>query len=116
MDAINPTLAFAALFFGLSGHHAMQDQSTNTGVSDEADCPAIVITTNAPQRRNLESWTEALQNGLAGAYALPGMNEPALEDTALAKGQSDPVARRMVPVAATGSAAEPATDPCSPER
>jgi hypothetical protein len=116
MDGINPTLAFAALFFGLSGnaHHATQDHSMSVEVSGEADCPALVVSADSQQPQNLESWTEALQDSLASAYALPGMTEPALGDTALAKDQSDPIARRMLPVAATNAPiADPATEPCA---
>ena len=115
MDGINPTLAFAALFFGLSGnaHHATQDQQLE--LQSAIDCPVLTITGD-PAPSNLESWIEALQDSPASAYALPRMTEPTPEDTALAKDQSDPIPRWMVPAAAQGPAADSAADPCAPER
>ena len=86
MDGINPTLAFAALLFGLSGnaHHAAQDTATNIGIENGAGCPALIVAVEPP----------------ASAVA------PARQ----AEG-SDPIVRHNVPVAN----ARPA-DPCNPDR
>jgi len=100
MDGINPTLALAALFFGMSGaHHGAQ--TAETAVYNAADCPALAFTSSMTAAPGPDEWSQAFE------IDAPDAN-PAKKP--------DPIIRRTVSVAETWPTAKPEAEPCEPTR
>jgi hypothetical protein len=110
MDGINPTLAFAALFFGLSSnaHHASQTPA-QLELQDEIDCPALVISGDPAPSPTQQTLAEAFEINLPD---IAGSDAPAASKTI----KPDPIMRQVVPVASNLPAADPEPDPCALER
>src|SRR5262245_27436167 len=91
MDGINPTLALAALFFGMSGaHHGTP--STETAVYRTADCPALTLTSGVQATPGPDDWSQAFE------IDAPDTNPVE---------KPDPIIRRTVSVADSWPTAEP---------
>ena len=114
MDGINPTLAFAALFFGLSSnaHHAPDNPAAQVELQNMIDCPALVASGDpapSPHERTLMEAFEINVPDLAGraeksAYASAGPINP------------DPIVRQIVPVATSLPATDSEPSPCGSDR
>lgn len=134
MDGINPTLAFAVLFFGLSGNarEAPNDPATEAKLADEAGCPALTISVDPPQPPAIETWAEAFWDSADDTSRLPRVIEPKWSNAAppetdgsevtsdvaavaLASG-ADPIMRQTVPTGLNGPAADADLDPCAQDR
>jgi hypothetical protein len=134
MDGINPTLAFAVLFFGISGNgrEATDDPPTEVEIESGSGCPALMIAVDPSQPASQETWAEAFWDSAANASGLPDVIDPKWADSAfpeieglkptgdaapaaLAPG-SDPIIRPTVPVSTNGRTADPEIDPCGLER
>ena len=125
MDGIHPTLAFVALFLGLSGnsHDATQQQTDR--LENRGDCPLMMIVGVPGQSSDQESLTNAFELGISdttGAPYLrdsswariahePGDDASAFDELVVLSG-TDPIAQHTVPVLNTISAADPAADLC----
>jgi hypothetical protein len=107
MDGINPTLAFAALFFGLSSnaHHAQQTAPAQVEWQSELDCPALMISGDPAPSPTQKTLIEAFEINLPDGVAV---HEKA--------SSSDPIARRMVPVVHKLRSGDPEPEPCAPEQ
>ncbi|MEZ5829968.1 MAG: hypothetical protein R3D05_02170 [Dongiaceae bacterium] len=117
MDGIHPTLAFAALFLGLSGnaHHATNTPPSQVELRGAIECPALTLSGNLTKPSNQSTWTEAFENSLVG----PDDLEPKSADAAAAgpeRSSHDPIMRHLVPVASSDFREDPETDPCTPDR
>ena len=100
MDGINPTLALAALFFGMSGaHHGTP--SAETAVYNAADCPALAFTSSMTESLGPDEWSQAFE------IDAPDANSAR---------KPDPIIRRTVSVAETWPTAEPEAEPCELSR
>jgi hypothetical protein len=111
MDGLNPTLAFAALFFGLSGaHNATQDPLAQPELQALIDCPAMKLTADPTPSSAPESWTKLFEDSVAGHGPAPvattALGEPA-ESSYLMQ-------RQIVPVATITVTTGPEADPCDP--
>jgi hypothetical protein len=131
MDGINPTLAFAVLFFGLSGNgrDAADDPPMEVEVEAQSGCTVLMIAGDFAQPP-IETWAEAFWNSGANALALPEVIEPKwtgsafpesdgteLDDVApVAVASADPVMRQAVPTGMNGITADPESGPCGQER
>jgi hypothetical protein len=106
MDGINPTLAFAALFFGMSGaHNATQDSPTQSELQSLIDCPALMLTASSAP----DTWTKVFEDSLTDFDLAPAPTN-GLEEPADASGL---LQRQIVPVATMITTA-PEADPCDP--
>ena len=112
MDGINPTLAFAALFFGLSSnaHHAPQTSQARFELQNAIDCPALVISGDPALSPTQQTLIEAFEINLPQAAAVDE------KSTILHRSNPDPIVRQMVPVASKLPAEDPEPDPCAPEQ
>ena len=121
MEGISPTLAFAALLFGLSDgpHDTAHDRLAEAAIKD--DCPALMVIGDPAQFAAPESWAEAFKDSATGLPVLPEIIDPTWTDAAEPRRElataavlrgTDPIARRAVAVGASG----PEIDPCAPER
>jgi hypothetical protein len=112
MDGINPTLAFAALFFGLSGHHATHNSPVQQlELQNSIDCPVLMISGHPPATRAQQTLSEAFEISLPGAAG----GDDKLTDAASGPINPDPIARQIVPVAASARSMEPDPElPCAP--
>jgi hypothetical protein len=133
MDGINPTLAFAVLFLGLSGNarEAPDDLATKAELEAEAGCSVLMIGIDPPQPPAIETWADAFWSS-AGEPGVPEVMGPKWTDSellgiedwepaadpalAMLDGASDPIARQAVPVSTTLLAPASQADPCAPER
>jgi hypothetical protein len=113
MDGINPTLAFAALFFGLSSnaHHATPPAQIE--LQSAIDCPAWVISGDPALSPTQQTLAEAFEIDLAGVTEAEAKSS---ETTASGPIKPDPIARHMVPVASNLPALDSEPDPCAPDR
>jgi hypothetical protein len=133
MDGINPTLAFAVLFLGLSGNarEAPDDPATKAEFEAEVSCSVLMSAIDPPQSPAIETWAEAFWNSAADPGGPEVMEskwtdsdllefedpEPTTDlASALLDGGSDPIVRQAVPVSASLLAASAPGDPCAPER
>src|SRR5262245_66282553 len=95
MDGINPTLALAALFFGMSGaHHGTP--SAERAVFSTVDCPAMMLSSSVQASPGPDAWSQAFEIDAPDA------------NTAT---RPDPIIRRTVSVAETWPTAEPEAEP-----
>jgi hypothetical protein len=124
MDGINPTLAFAVLFFGLTGNarEAPDDPATEVHL-DGAGCPALTIAVDPSRPPAIETWDPAFWSSAADTSRVPDVIEPNWSyaapvgnDDAVAMASADPVIRQVVPAGINGTAATPEDDPCKPAR
>ena len=91
MDGLNPTLAFAALFFGLSGaHDATQDPPPQPVLQALIDCPALMLTAQPIPSSDPDTWTKVLEESVADLDLAPA------------------------PIAMSTMAKAPEADPCDP--
>lgn len=130
MEGINPTLAFLALMFGLSGNareDAANDPAANVDMERGAGgCPTLMIASNPPQPSSQQTWEnwEAFWDSAGSASALPDVIEPKWVDPASSEIEASEVAGDRVPVMVDdGSdpivrknmlAAHSQRDPCAP--
>ncbi len=131
MDGINPTLAFAALLFGLSGNarDAVDNQTAALEIEDGSGCPTLVVSGDPAQLPSREMWAEEFWSTASRGSTPPdlidpnGMERALLEakrsdlvgDPAPAHLSSDPVMRRIVTTGKNLLIAAPETDPCPPK-
>ena len=122
MDGINPTLAFAVLFFGISGSPRDEaiDTKSNIDGNDWSSCPALVFAhdislysaesgeVSAPRLPEVmdPGWSDA-------AFPVAGIAEPVDNDPDLSFG---PIARRIVPAGTAISKTDRMSEPCGPKR
>ena len=111
MDGLNPTLAFAALFFRLSSaHNATQDPPTQPELQALIDCPALMLTAQPTPSSDPDTWTKVFEDSLAGLDLAPALTT-ALGEPAEA---SQLMLRQIVPVATNMVTRAPEADPCDP--
>ena len=111
MDGLNPTLAFAALFFGLSGaHNATQDPPAQPELQALIDCPAMMLTADPTLSPAPDTWTQVFEDSVAGLDPAP-VTTTALGELADA---SQSMQRQIVPVATMTATKAPEADPCDP--
>jgi hypothetical protein len=133
MDGINPTLAFVALLFGLSGNARDAANDLPAGIEPDgaSGCPAPMVAGNPPQPPGPETWAEEFWNTAASGSTLPDLIDPGWIASALVaiKGHqpssdaapvaldhgSSPLMRRIVPTATNVLAANPGSNPCQPK-
>jgi hypothetical protein len=134
MEGINPTLAFLALMFGISGNardDAANDPAMNIDIDRRAGCPILMITGDPPQPASEQNWEAFWDSAGSGAilpevidpkWADPGfpelvVSEPAgdLASLALDHG-ADPIERQPVPTSQSVAATDIKDAPCAPER
>ena len=133
MDGINPTLAFVALLFGLSGNprDAANDLPAGIELDRAFGCPALMVAGNSPQPPGPETWAEEFWNTAASGSTAPDwMGRSWMESALVAvKGShagddlspvarhdaSHPIMRRPVSAGAIVPAAIPRIDPCRPK-
>jgi hypothetical protein len=113
MDGINPTLAFAALFFGLSSnaHHAAPPAQIE--LQNAIDCPALVMSGNPAPSPTQQTLAEAFEIDLDGIAEAEAKSS---ETNASGPIKPDPIVRQMVPVASNLPSVDPEPDPCAPDR
>lgn len=134
MEGINPTLAFLALMFGLSGNareDAANDSATNIDIDRGAGCPILMITSDPPQPAIEHNWG-AFWDSTGSTALLPEVIDPKWADAAspelvvadptgdrallaLDHG-ADPIVRQTIPTGQSVAAADIKHDPCAPER
>ena len=123
MDGINPTLAFAVLFLGLSGNaREAPEESAVTITLDEAACPSLTVADDPAQTPAIETWAEALWDS-DDTSSLDELIEPKWSDSAPLEmktwettGGADPMAQQIVPTSLTGLSPDLDVAPCAPER
>lgn len=134
MEGINPSLAFLALMFGLSGNardDAANDPATNIDIDRRAGCPILMITGEPPQPASEQNW-DAFWDSAGSAAILPEVidpkwAEPASPEFVVAEPAgdlalvaldhgADPIVRHMVPTGQSVTAVDIKHDPCAPER
>ncbi len=133
MDGINPTLAFIALLFGLSGN--ARDVTYGPHAAAEIDggsgCLVRMLAGEAPRPPSREQWAKEFWSTAASGSIVPDLMDPSWVDSVLAsiKGSqprsdlppmaghngSDPIMRRTVSAGAIVLAAIPRSDPCRPK-
>jgi hypothetical protein len=114
MDGINPTLAFAALFFGLSGNarDAANDQSAALEIEDGSGCPTLIVSKDPAKLPGQEMWAEEFWSTAARGSTSPDLIDRSWVETALIDiNGSQPVAASE-PVATVPA---PWIDPCRPK-
>jgi hypothetical protein len=134
MDGINPTLAFIALLFGLSGNarDVTHDLPARAEIDGGSGCSALMVAGDLAQPPSQEQWTKEFWTTAAGGSTLPDLFFPSWVDSALVaiKGSqpprdlpqvarsdgSDPIMRRTVSAGTNVRAAIPGLDPCRPKR
>lgn len=130
MDGINPTLAFLALMFGISGNardDAASDPAMNIDLDRSAGCLALMIGGHPPQPESRHGWETFLPSAggpsVGGAATAPEWAKPIPADIANSAFTGDPMAldHEADPLArltATASRKMPGPqseqDPCAP--
>jgi len=129
MAGINPTLAFAVLFLGMSGNQNEPAQEASIGTSGSG-CPGATIAEELAQPPAPQTWTETLLSAAGDTAALPDVTEPTWSDSASpavsdsepqpdvsspdpASGP-DPIKRNAVPASMSALDVDPGVDPCGP--
>lgn len=125
MDAINPTLALAALLFGLSGNarDAVNDQSAALETEDRSGCPTLILAGDPAQPPSQEMWDDEFWNTASRGSNLPDLTDPSwMESTLLeikraqAMNQgSEPIMRGAVTAGKNVSVPTPWIHPCRPK-
>ena len=133
MDGITPTLAFAALFFGLSGNarDAANDQSAAFEIEQGSGCPTLIVAEDPAKLPSQEMWAEefwstASRGSDSSELLDPSWMESALIETKRSQlagelaataegGGPDPVMRRIVTTGSNLLVATSETDPCQSE-
>jgi hypothetical protein len=127
MDGINPTLAFAAIFFGLSANarDTVNDQRAQVEIESASGCPAVIMAASPQQLPSQEQWarefwdTAATGSTSPGANwmdsALVGMKGPGDPAPIVEVDGSDPIMRQVVPADTNVQAADVGTGPCRPQ-
>ena len=129
MAGINPTLAFAVLFLGMSGNSNEPAQQASIDTSGSG-CPDVTIAEELAQPPAPEPWTETLLSAVGDTAVLPDVTEPTWSDSASAAtsdseppadvastdsvGGSDPITRNAVPASMSALDVAPGVDPCGP--
>jgi hypothetical protein len=129
MAGINPTLAFAVLFLGMSGNSNEPAQEASIGTSGSG-CPDVSIADELAQSSATQTWTETVLSAAGSSAALPDVAEPKWSDFSSSAvsdseptpdvsspdptGGRDPITRSAVPASMSAHDVDPAVDPCGP--
>ena len=102
MDGINPTLAFAALFFGLSGNprDANNDQTAALEIEDGSGCPTLIVSGEPAQLPSQEMWAEEFWSTATSGATLPDSIDSSWTETALLETKRSQLLADPVPAAA----------------